>query len=202
MKITLNKNSWHFRFYHYTTGSSTPPMSLCPYFWSLVGLAVLFPILLIAKGIISLLKVRDRFRNKFIAQKKEKEKMLTGEALEKHYEKMVRKLELTDTIGKAFAFISILSIVFLIITLFAIGISELGWFKMMVQTFIAFGIVISAFGVVWLLQQIVIGSVYLSQMISNLSGIQMIKGMIISAYTKACPIIDWNEEIKNKKYEY
>ena len=41
-QVKLNKNSWHYRYYSQIVGSYTPK-SLCPYFWSLVGLLMLSP---------------------------------------------------------------------------------------------------------------------------------------------------------------
>lgn len=189
MKITLKKNSWHFRFYEYAMCSSTPPMSLCPYFWSLVGLVAILPILLIFKSIILICGAHDRVLNRIDEKRKEKNLAMTSEQLQKSYEKMVRKSNIMDTIGKIVASIGIAAILIIMITLMIIAASEMGWMKMLLTTVISITSLSVICGIVWFLLN------FNFRRISNLSIVTMIRGMIISVYTKACPIIDWEDAI-------
>mgnify|MGYP000741896822 CR=1 FL=1 len=51
MKVTLNRESWHYRLFKKEFPYTTPPASLCPYFWTIVGLCLVTPFLSAGRGL-------------------------------------------------------------------------------------------------------------------------------------------------------
>ena len=50
-RITLDRNSWHFKYYCWVLNTKTPPATLCPYFWTMICLIAIAPIILFFAGI-------------------------------------------------------------------------------------------------------------------------------------------------------
>lgn len=215
MNVTLNQNSWHFKLYSKVAGNN-PPKTLCPYFWSLVAIIVLSPMLLtiyvIGSGIEFFNNIKENERIK-----KEMEDTRTYEEVMAEYRKKwdeqdrkereshARWSKITDVvtwISKRILF-PILC-VGVIYGIYNAG-SKMGWG----QFFIAIGMCSLIIGFIifwiWVIEKYgnrIAGPIGrgLSKLNPFKWGItQIIGGMIYSAYTKACPIINWEGEIKNKE---
>ena len=48
-EVNLSKSAWHVKFFMWATGNSVKWNNLCPYFWSLVSLLLISPLILMWK---------------------------------------------------------------------------------------------------------------------------------------------------------
>ena len=49
MRITLNSDTWHSKYYKWVLNTQNLPKSLCPYFWSLSLFLVTSPLIVVGK---------------------------------------------------------------------------------------------------------------------------------------------------------
>ena len=216
MGITLNKNSWHFKYYS-SMISHTPPKSLCPYFWTMVLLIIISPFIglvtfadWISKHVTNLIDyIKHLFRSKKPEVKKPKKSIeqLIDEMDKKHNAEMARVLKwnrFSDYLSKFFKWV-FLPIVFLL-TIFSLGIGayEAGWYASLMTILVLFGFVGFIFCVVYLIETY--GSIMGMRLVKFLQFINplnwkvviVIGEMIKTAYTKACPLITWEGVEENK----
>lgn len=175
-KITFNQNSWHF-WYYSNLISKTPPKVLCPYYWCMVFLIVLSPILLPVIGIKKLYK--------FISNK-----IKPNVIKEYDYKKAKRREKIAETVGKSII-ISLILLGFLLgfIIYKAVHIHGLlGFLKIFAM---ALGISISVIILLFLLFLTFEGIKFIGMKIYHNNFIQIQKEMIVAIYKKACPIIEW-----------
>ena len=188
MQIQLNTDSWHFRLYKIII-SETPPKTLCPYFWSMVGIIVFSPIILLLAGIVYL---KDKIDN----IQYQREKKLTHEEKIKISKRNMKIQDFFEVLGK----IIIFSLLLFVIIVICVGIYQLFEEGKVFNFLIGIG-----FGILIIL--IMIGLVNLilffnknnykeklmnTRFIKFFKKLFMIcKEMVISLYNKACPIIEW-----------
>lgn len=189
MKIQLNKNSWHFKYYS-TIIQDTPPKTLCPYFWSMVGLIVVSPFFLpfmLGSKIGSMLPKKKKTPKKSIYD-------MTNEEVKKELEMMKKRQRRSEIVGK-------ISMIFMIIFLLSIvgvclylGAQKVGWFNIVRNTLACIGLIVVVYSVFSLLIKNNVGT-KIGKFISkglNSNVIRIPVEMIKSVYKKACPLIDWN----------
>lgn len=220
MGITLNKNSWHFKYYS-SMVSHTPPKSLCPYFWTMVLLILISPII----GIIAFVdwigkhatNLIDYIRHLFRSQKPEVEKpkksieQLIAEMDKKHNAEMARVLKwnrFSDYVSKFFKWVFFPAIGLFTTYTLCVGAYDAGWFASLMTILVVFGVVGFILGVVYLIETY--GSMMGRRLVKFLQFINplnwkviiVIGEMIKTAYTKACPLITWEgvEENETKSH--
>ena len=209
MKVTLNKTSWHYRFFHLMLPYTTPPKSLCPYFWILVGLVVTSPVILI---IHLLEKIRDFFTAKFPKKTKKQKPDKTIEQYEAEWEarriKSDRRAAFFEKIGgffgKVFGYVVVPAIgLFGIFYLFYKA-ATVGWLEVLIVISIIL-LLIGGIGlIIWL------GDMFFEKYSDALVRLiirffkflfkpfRLIGLMIKAVYEKACPLVDWVEPQNTK----
>ena len=188
MKIQLNKNSWYFKYYSSVISDRTPK-TLCPYFWTMVTLIVLSPVL-----IPFMLGVKI---SKMIPKKKPVPKKsifdMTNEELDTENKRLGKVLKRSEIVGKIVMTTFGLFIASLLIISFYLGAKKVGWFEVIRNLFSLIGIwSVMYFTITFLLEHNVGSKV--SKMLCGVSNKNIIRvsfEMVKSFYTKACPIINW-----------
>jgi hypothetical protein len=220
MGITLNKNSWHFKYYS-SMISETPPRSLCPYFWTMVLLIIISPIIglaflisLIGKKINSAVDyVKFLFRSKEPEIKKPQKSIeeLIAEMDKKYAAELVRTQRWNkagDVVSKIVRWVvSPLMAIFVLVSLGG-AIYDAGWLS-----------TLSAIGIIILVVGFILGLIYVIEEYGSRMGYKISKffsfinplnwkvviiigEMIKTAYTKACPLITWEgNDVKESKTE-
>jgi hypothetical protein len=193
MKIQLNKNSWHFKYYSKVIGG-TPPKTLCPYFWCMVALIVVSPVFLL---FWSGMWVGEKF-NRMIPKKTPKPKKsvydMTEDELDNELERIKRRLKKSEVMGKIVMTIFMLFIVSLVVLTFYLGAKKDGWFEALKTMFSLIGLwSVMYFTIKFLIERNV--GTKLSKMLCRVSNKNIIRvpfEMVKSFYTKTCPLINWN----------
>jgi hypothetical protein len=180
MQVNLSKNSWHAKYYNWSTGNPAKFMNLCPYFWSLVSLLALFPVLFFFK----LVKLLYFASLKVIPQSNEsKPQSSLSKKVEafsdKHHVKIEKAKKITEKAVMWFYFGIIGAMVIFAIVATVV---EGKWMELL--AFIG-GIVILA--------GLIFGLISGVSKISESDTYSMIKGMIKSKKDKVCPGIEWKE---------
>lgn len=214
MKVTLNKNSWHYKFFKFMLEGAEPPKSLCPYFWILVGLIVCSPALGIVSLIIKIGKFVDKFTSKFKKKKEKTEK--TFEQWEAEWDakrlkekiKAERMAKIGKIIGKIFLFgIAPLCILYAFYQ-FYLSAQVVGWKHILTATGIVVGIIICLVGIVCAFQWFAdkyfekIGEGIVKFSIFIFTPVKWIGWMIKAGYEKACPLVEWEGEDTEVKKDY
>lgn len=197
MEITLNKNSWHSKYYKWVLNSE-PPKSLCPYFWISFALLVFSPIIFIVRSISWItMKMFDFSVNK-------KDDVFSNETLEDYLEKTKKRQERNNKtnrilghIGKFFFYV-LLGIVLFILILF---IKQHGVLQLLFRVIIG---ALMCFTISFVIVTIVSLSdsrdnsikrfckKHLSFLdVTKWESVKMIVAMMKSIYKKACPLITW-----------
>lgn len=210
-QVTLNKNSWHFKYYSLIV-SDNPPKSLCPYFWTMVLLIVLIPLIAFFMVFAFIHKHLTNFFEKIHPQKQRKEE--TYEEIMARWEKeKVRDLKRKQFWDKATdVFIFIFKYIFIPVA--TISLLYWGYLQTVKVGFIN---VIAALGIIIVVMGIVFGFIKLIETYGGKFGNFILKcvrplnvfnwkvtkvcGQMIKAqYTKMCPLITWEGELKNHKH--
>jgi hypothetical protein len=194
-QVTLNKNSWHFKLYKSMVSDDTPK-SLCPYFWIMVLLIILSPLIGVAYGIVEI--------GTFLTKKFGSKKIETfGEKLERYRKeevKSIRRMIFWDRAGEICSWVTryivLPSMIICIIGLVIDGGMKIGWLELLKQTLMTLTVVGVLIGLVFLLIKI---SPFLGKILSlinplNWKVIIIIGEMIKTVYTKACPLVTWVED--------
>ncbi len=201
-QVSLNKNSWHFKYYSFVV-SDTPPKTLCPYFWTMVALIIISPLIAVISLFVFIHKHISLFFDKVVPKKQKKEKSF--EQIEKEWELMkVNKKrreekwnKIGDKVSWGFKFIVLpLLLVGLIYKVFTWGV-KIGWIKFLVHLGLAILIIALFLGFIFLWEKF-IDKVYDRISFKRLNPFNwkitnIIGEMIKTAYTKACPLITWQE---------
>lgn len=191
MLVHLSRKSWHAKYYKWVKGyyPTYKFKSLCPYFWTLVFFILCFPLILLWKVITSvlILTVAEPIGNYIDTRLKKKYNKPYKEPSK--FRKWWDRNE--DVIGK---WIGRIWIGFLIgLILFIIG---LGIYSLFVEKGAKMGL-IYIFAFIGLCTfSAVVG--YGIVTFSDSEFWRIMKGMGYSVKNKACPMIKWDEPIKNE----
>lgn len=207
-QITLNKNSWHFKYYS-SLVSDTAPKSLCPYFWTMVFLIMISPITAISWLFIKTLSITTEFFHRIVPKRKKSEpKYRTTEEIIKEYERLeeirLRRVMRYDKAGnvirKIFKFVIIpVGIVYIIYFLHSF-VTEHGWKMFLTYMVIAF-LSAALFGLwMWLLEKYAFRTAsFIIKVLNRINPLRwkvviVVGEMIKAAYTNMCPLINWRSE--------
>jgi len=178
--IKFNKNSWHF-WYYSNVFSKEQPKVLCPYYWSMVFLILLSPIIL---PILGVKKLFYYIRSKFKTNKPKVEK-------EYDYDKELRKLKTVVIIGKVLFGIIIIGVLLGIVYCFYDGVTKYGWLYILkvigAGILVVLGIILSIVFFYYTFK----GFRYVCLKLYYTNFIQVPKQMVVAIYKRACPIIEW-----------
>ena len=153
MEIKLNKNSWHFKMYE-SVVSTNPPKSLCPYFWSMVLIICISPMILLFKLVDYIGDSFTKLRNK-LTPKKVKPELSYDEWVKKReveFEKSMIRQEKWDKAS------NITATVFKWVVLPLVGLVVIYGFYEVSKSIGLIGI-LSAVGIALLLVSFIIGTV-------------------------------------------
>lgn len=190
-QVTLNTNSWHFKYYS-TIVSETPPKTLCPYFWIMTLLIIMSPFFGVAFGLSFIAKNINNFFDSILPKSKKKER--TMEEWEEYFREEDRKL--------LWCFKFIILPVILILVCYLVYQHKVGWFVILMTLAISLSFAALIFGFVYLVEKY--GS-FVGEKIWNVIKFVnplrwkitlIIVEMIKVSYTKACPIITWEGKTK------
>ena len=214
-QVTLNKNSWHYKYYSTVVGDYAPK-SLCPYFWTMVILTILSPLFIIVIGAIKFMDKLINFFDKITIIKTKKEvkevKRKTDEEWDAWFDEQekiaVAKRKRWDNISHKFSLVFGWVIVPLILI---IGIWQ--GYNLIVKHGIipilgVFSIIAVFLGLIW-------GFIWVANRYANKTSkhlimffkfinplrfkfVQIIGQMIKAWYTKACPLITWEGKSKDE----
>lgn len=187
MEVSLSRKSWHARYYNFVKGHypTYDFKSLCPYFWTILSLVLLLPLILLWKGfkyltVKPITKVLDRRMDKILS---EPYKRKEPSKLSKWYEKN------NSLIGKwvgrlYFGFMGLMlliAFVGLIIKLF----QDKGAWMGIVYIFAWVGFITIGVFSIWGLISFFETDTW-----------KIIRGMVYSVKNKVCPMITWEDKRK------
>jgi hypothetical protein len=182
-RVSLNKDSWHFKYYSWIIGSDAPK-TLCPYFWTMVAIVSLAPIVVFFK-LLGMLGSYLEKRSDAKILKKFKDPNYDPD---KEYEKMKKREKIGEITGKIALGFLILFAMFVIGVVFYESSTKYGWFEVLKNLMAIIGLI-----TVFLLSIFGLMELQLGRRIANSNFIQVPKSMIIAVYTKACPLVEWND---------
>jgi hypothetical protein len=203
-QVTLNKNSWHFQYYSMIV-SDTPPKTLCPYFWTMVAILIMSPIVGLIFLISFIMKHVTDFFDKVTPKKEKKQK--TFEDLEAELREIRMKREQKEkfwnkagdvtswTFGRVFVPLLFISLLYLAYR----SAIKIGWLEFFVSLGIGLLLMSAILGIVFLIEKFGgrVGRFILMvfQIVNplNWKAVKILGEMINAAYTKACPLITWEE---------
>lgn len=204
-QVTLNKDSWHFKYYSLIV-SDNPPKSLCPYFWTMVPLLLLSPVIGLIVVLFFIHKHVTSFFDSIVPKKVKKEK--TFEDLEReHKEWKIRseKREKTwQNIGNKFAWVLKfvvlpLLMIYLVYMIYKMGI-KLGWDRFFIYLGLAIVFILILIGLIYVIETYGgrVGKFVLNFLKPfnplNWKVTKICGEMIVATYTKMCPIITWEDK--------
>ena len=208
MKVALNRESWHYRLFKKELPYTKAPASLCPYFWTIVGLCLVTPFISAGRG----LEKASKWIGSLIPKPKEvvkppqsHEEWLAewNERIKKDKIKQDRLDKIGKVVGKGFLYLLLIGGLFLGI----FGLYNVITNSKVVELLIAIGLVGVMFGFAFGLATIITkyghhlsdGIIRFFSWVNpfKLSITKMIGWMIVAGYKKMCPLVEWNgEEIK------
>lgn len=217
MQVTLNKNSWHFKYYSAMVGTK-PPRTLCPYFWIMVVLIIISPIVGAIYSINKTLSFIGKLYRK-LTSKKVKPSETYEDTLarwDREHANETKKYLFWSKVGdlssKFFKWVILPIVGITLLYIISSSAYQMGW----LQTLITLGLILFFVG-------IIVGFVYLieeyggniarglgkfGRIISkifkfinpfNWKITKIIGEMIKAGYTKACPLIQWDENLEELK---
>lgn len=212
-QVTLNKNSWHFKYYSMIV-SDNPPKSLCPYFWTMVIIMLLSPIVACFLSINWVMKNVTAFFDSVVPKKQKPaetyEQIIARwdreEASKKKRERFWNKAADVFLFIVKYAILPTLGL-FLIFVLYTHTV-KVGWLVMLITV-----------GVVVLFALFIIGIIKLFELFEdqlskstskfftlinpfNWKATKILGEMIKAQYTKMCPLITWTGENDKEDKEY
>jgi hypothetical protein len=206
-QVTLNKDSWHFKYYSMIV-SDTPPKSLCPYFWTMVLLMIISPVIGVALAFIYVHKNVTSFFDSIVPKKERKHETREEIAIRwnKEAEQEMKRIKFWNKAGNYF--LSFLKFVVLPILLIALiyGVYQagvkMGWLKLIIQVIggaigalLLFGVF---FTIDWLVNKIKSPSSFMRNLNPfNWKATKIVGEMIKAQYTKMCPLITWEGKDDN-----
>lgn len=209
MAIKLNADSWHYRLFNKNFPYTSPPKTLCPYFWILVALIITYPFFRVAEFFTDL---SNRLSKMF--PKKETPRETPEEWERKWNEKKAkekRKEAIMERLGKVLVKIFLFGIApvgigIALYQLYLIGHSH-GWLHLIIATGICLGVVLALVGVVffgeWFLNKYfdAMGKGITKFAIFIFTPLKWIGWMIKAGYEKACPLVKWEGDVVKEKEE-
>jgi len=183
MQITLSKNNIFSRYYRWVFRDRLP-MSLCPFFWTMIFLIILSPIILTYKLVMY---VHD---NVHFPSRPRKEK--PAEYWEKRNERNRKFEKVSSKIGKVIVGIFLGFYAVIIIIAMIVAVDSVGFLMFLVYLFSIVGVACTLVGTVYLLFIEEYGSKFVQSPI-----VQIPVQMIGAVYHKMCPIINWVDKTKN-----
>jgi hypothetical protein len=216
MQIKFNTKSWHFRYYTFMVGKSNPPRTLCPYFWSLVGITAIAPILFLVFAIFKTVELFGKLRiGKYLNKFRKPAPVLSfEEELERLRKRQRRSENVGKFVGGFFVGLAILGVIFVASLLGG----EFGILPLVIGLFAIIGVIATSFVFVKLYIDLEVGEkIAESKMVCvtrNIlgkvnvlgkvwrflktylfgkiwKGLQIIGQMVKAVYTKSCPMIEW-----------
>lgn len=180
MLVNLSRSSWHSKYYNFVKGyyPTYEFKSLCPYFWTIVTLILLLPVILIWKGI----------KNLIITPTKKISQIVKKEPKNKPYKeptKFVKWCQKNDSkITKGFQYLYFGLMGGVLVLMITAGLYDLfstkGVLMGLIYIFAGIGALTTSVLSIW-------GIVSFFETDSW----KMIKGMSYSIKNKVCPMITW-----------
>ena len=204
MEIKLKKNSWHFKLYS-TVISDTPPSSLCPYFWTLVVLVLVSPMIgiayLVVKSIDKISAGISWLKLKFKKEGKPKPSKTIEDYIDewkREEEASKRRAALISKIGKGLL-ITVFVMLVLLLTIYG---KKENFITLLIALGISLNIVLVVIGTISVCETFNLEEKLAKftplKWIKQSSPYQLLVGMIVATYTKMCPLIKW-EQVKEKE---
>ena len=188
MLVNLSRNSWHSKYYNFVKGyyPTYEFKSLCPYFWTIVSFILLLPVILLWKGLKSLLKLTVKPVQTAIVH-------IVGKAVSEPYvkkepSKFSKWFKRNDrAINKWFGRIYFGSLLLMFLVVVVGGIIQLfkqkGAWLGLVYIFSCIGVIAILFLIVWVIVEFFSSDTW-----------EIVKGMWYSVKNKVCPMIKWDEK--------
>lgn len=192
MEISLSRHSWHAKYYNFVKGyyPTYEFKSLCPYFWTMVSLVLLLPVIVSWKVIKPLIKGTIKSAGNVIALSVDKvlsqpsNPRKEPSKFSKWYDRNGKKIG--DWFGKIYLITMGLIALIVIIGSIVILFQEKGTWLGFVYIFAIIGGLVSLFSLIWLVISFFETDIW-----------KMIKGMIYSTKNKVCPMIIWENNENN-----
>jgi hypothetical protein len=180
MLVNLSRSSWHSKYYNFVKGyyPTYEFKSLCPYFWTIVTLILLLPVILIWKG----------FKTLIVSPTKKIVKITKKEPKNKPYKeptKFIKWCQRNDSkITKGFQYLYFGLMGGLLVLMITAGLYDLfstkGFLMGLIYIFAGIGALTTSVLSIW-------GIISFFETDSW----KMIKGMSYSIKNKVCPMITW-----------
>jgi len=180
MLVNLSRSSWHSKYYNFVKGyyPTYEFKSLCPYFWTIVTLILLLPVILIWKG----------FKTFVVTPTKKIVKVVKKEPKYKPYKeptKFVKWYQRNDSkITKGFQYLYFGLMGGLLVLMLSVGVYNLfsteGFLMGVIYIFAGIGVLTTTVLTVWGIISFFETDTW-----------TMIKGMSYSIKNKVCPMITW-----------
>jgi hypothetical protein len=192
MEVSLSQHSWHAKYYNFVKGyyPTYEFKSLCPYFWTIVSLVLLSPVIVSWKVIKPLIKGTIKSAGNVIAISVDKvlsqpsNPRKEPSKFSKWYDRNGKKIG--DWFGKIYLITMGLIALIVIIGSIVILFQEKGAWLGFVYIFTIIGGLVSLFSLIWLVISFFETDIW-----------KMIKGMIYSTKNKVCPMITWKNDENN-----
>jgi hypothetical protein len=214
MQVTLNKDSWHYKYYSAMVGSK-PPRTLCPYFWIMVALIIISPIVgsifLIGKITSFISKGYNKLKPKKVKPSETYEETLARWDKERAAETK-RYLfwgKVGDICFKLFKWVIIPVIGITILYVLSSSAYQMGWLVTLITISIILFLIGIMLSIYWLIDRYgeVVGGGFIRLVVTifkfinpfNWKITMIIGEMIKAGYTKACPLIQWDENLEESK---
>lgn len=214
-QVTLNTNSWHFKYYSLIV-SDNPPKSLCPYFWTMVLLMLLSPVVGLFFAINYINKQVTNFFDRVLPKKPKKEE--TYEEIIARWEKKDKEQKKREKFWNKAGDVLVWTLKWIIlptVLLFLIyftykHVVKVGWVVFLIS--LGIGILVSALfiGVIklieWITEKVHNNSNRIGKFFSYLNPLnwkatKIVGEMIKAQYTKMCPLITWVGDEKKEDTE-
>ena len=196
MDVQLNRKSWHTSLYYWTFDKYPNYWSLCPYFWTIVTLIVVSPIIFVYKILSRLTNVIFQFfktpekstSSNVISNKKKKTKAKLPQTKPS---KLTKFFEWgTQRVGKWFLILLGIGVVIAIVSKFLKLVSVLGFWTAIKYLLIKLGGIL-------LFLALIIGIIVsigwsITRFLDSTTWLA-IKAMWRSGFDKVCPGINWND---------
>ena len=179
MDITFNYQNWLSRYYAWVFGVN-PPNWLCPFFWLIIFLVALSPIILIVKGFVAIIR-------KIPAQSKKRAEYLKNETTEQYqrrHQKNDTRMKIAQIIGKVIFGIVLLFYAGIIIYALYLSMMAYDFHDWMIRALILLGGLVAIAGVL-----IGVGWAVFKTFTSNAAN--TVYHLIGMAYHTVCPHITW-----------
>jgi len=214
MQVTLNKDSWHYKYYSAMVGSK-PPRTLCPYFWIMVALIIISPIVgsifLIGKITTFISKSYNKLKPKKVKPSETYEETLARWDRE-HATEAKRYLfwnKVGDISSKFFKWVILPVMGIGLLYMLSSSAYQMGWLTTLVTILVILFIIGIMLSIYWLIDRYaeVVGGGLVRLVVTifkfinpfNWKITMIIGEMIKAGYTKACPLIQWDENLEESK---